>query len=373
MSFIKAQLKYFILLTAVMFLSCEPLVTTFDDSEEAVLYTANNVADPSAANVTEAMIMTWNIRFGAARLPFFGDACGDRVIFTSAEVEANLEGVADKINAVDPDIILLQEVDRQSKRSAYIDQVQWILDNTNLNYGAYASVWKAQVIPSDGIGRMDFGNVILSKWELSEAERIKLPLRGDQDALTQYFYLRRNILKAKVAVPNQSAFYAVNIHATAFATDDTKQKHVDTYVSTLKDLHDAGTSFVTGGDLNALPPGADSLDFCMVDICSGEAYHTDSDGAPHKDGSYFSNFTNEPTILQPLYDAYTPAVSLTDYTANESRNFTHAPSTGDVYYDRKLDYLFTNISWVANSDSTHLDAKDLSDHMPVSATLGLSD
>ena len=371
MRFPKFQFFHFLAFCSAVFFSCDPLVTTFDDSENAIYYEANNVHQSAGFPIGpfEINTMTWNIRFGAGILPFFGDACGDRVIFTAAEVEANLEGIAAKINSADPDIILLQEVDRQSKRSAYIDQVQWLLDNTNLNYGAYASVWKAQVIPSDGIGRMDFGNVILSKWELSDAERIKLPLREDQDALTQYFYLRRNILKAKVAVPNQTEFYAVNIHATAFATDDTKQKHVDTYTQTLKDLDDAGIGFVTGGDLNALTPGAASIDFCMADICSGESYHSDADGGPHKDGSYFNNFTNEPTLLQPLYDSYNPAISLTNYLANESNYFTHAPSTGDVATDRKLDYLFTNLTWNANSDSTHQDASNWSDHMPVTATL----
>ena len=25
-------------------------------------------------------VMTWNIRFGSARFPFYGDSCGDKVI-----------------------------------------------------------------------------------------------------------------------------------------------------------------------------------------------------------------------------------------------------------------------------------------------------
>ena len=98
-----------------------------------------------------------------------------------------------------------------------------------MNYAAYASMWKAQVIPSDGIGRIDAGNVVMSKWEIEEAERIQLPLRTDQDALIQMFYLRRNVLKTKIDIPGQNNFYAVNIHATAFATDDTKQRHIDKF------------------------------------------------------------------------------------------------------------------------------------------------
>ena len=42
--------------------------------------------------------MTWNIRFGVARADFFGDGCGDRVVFTKDEVTAALESLAKKIN-----------------------------------------------------------------------------------------------------------------------------------------------------------------------------------------------------------------------------------------------------------------------------------
>ncbi len=47
--------------------------------------------------------------------------------------------ISEKLNSIDPDVVLLQEVDFLSKRSGYINQIQFLLDNTNLNYGAYAS------------------------------------------------------------------------------------------------------------------------------------------------------------------------------------------------------------------------------------------
>jgi len=65
--------------------------------------------------------------------------------------------LAAKITAMDADILLLQEVDTDSKRSAYIDQVQWLLDNTAMNYGVYASMWEVQFVPSDGLGRVNTG------------------------------------------------------------------------------------------------------------------------------------------------------------------------------------------------------------------------
>ena len=72
---------------------------------------------------------------------------------------------------------------------------------------------------------MEHGNAILSKYEIGSSERIQLRLRTDQSDLIQYFYLRRNILKSEIPELASAAkeVYAVNIHATAFATDDTKE------------------------------------------------------------------------------------------------------------------------------------------------------
>jgi endonuclease/exonuclease/phosphatase family metal-dependent hydrolase len=266
-------------------------------------------------------------------------------------------------------------VDVSSKRTGYMDQVQYLLDNTDsLNYGCYASMWKADFIPSDGIGRIDAGNAILSKYELTDAERIQLRLRTDQDGLTEYFYLRRNIVKAKIPALTQGSkdFYAVDIHATAFATDDTKQQHIKKYVETLAEIHSSGDYFVTGGDLNSVPPGS-VTDFCESDMCSDESFHTDADGGPHKEGSYFENFDGEPTILGPLYEAYDSAIDSDD--ANLSIHLTHGPSTSyemnDIKYDRKLDYLFTNGIWENTSSKTHQAAWELSDHLPVSAVFNV--
>ena len=346
-------------------------MTTFDDIQDAVTFTAASKTD-EPTSVDSLKVMTWNIRFGAGRIPFFGDSCGDRVLMTELETIGYLDSIVAYINLTIPDILLLQEVDISSKRSAYVNQLQYILDRTHLNYGAYASMWNAEIIPSYGLGKVDAGNAILSRWEITDAQRIQLPLRTDQDALTQYFYLRRNILKAKIALPIDNDFYAVNIHATAFATDDTKQKHITRYKEVLDDLDLLGATFVTGGDLNSIPPNA-APDFCMIDICSDESFHTDADGGPHKEGSYFNNFEGESELVQPFYDSFFEAIS--QDISIESKHSTHCTyNISEEYrsWDRKLDYLFTNKEDWGSTGNTHQDAFYLSDHAPVSATLNIT-
>ena len=354
--------------------SCEPFVTQFEDSEDAVHYTASSNT-PASNDVSELKVMTWNIRFGAGRIPWFGDSCGDRVILSENEVMGNLQPIIDFINVKNPDILLLQEVDVSSKRTGYLNQVQWLLNHTDFNYGVYASMWKADFIPSDGLGKVDAGNAILSKWPIENAERIQLPLRSDQDGLTQYFYLRRNILKSKININDEKEIYALCTHTTAFATDDTKQKHIDKFYDVLASIDEDNDIFVAGGDLNALSSdyAEDERDFCEVDRCADDVCDDDYNNNEIYQGSYFSHLEGEEEFLTPLYN-FSSAIQLTE--TNSPENFTHSTwITSEDYVEldgplnRKLDYIFS--SGELENGTTHQEPFYLSDHAPVSATLVL--
>ena len=355
---------------------CDPFVVEFPDSSIPKRFEASNIdSDSKIYQGGGIKVLTWNMRFGVGRFSFFGDSCGEDVIADEKTITQTMEAIAETLTVIDPDIVLLQEVDLGSKRTGYWNQIQYLLDNTPLNYGVYASVWEVDFIPTDGIGRVNMGNAILSKYEIGPSERIQLRLRTDQPDYEQYFYLRRNILKSEIpelASSSQKKFYAVNIHATAFATDDTKEKHVAKYLQILENINSEGHAFVSGGDLNAVPPGA-NIDYCMNDICEGESYHVDGIEPFHKEGSYFDNFSGEPDILAPLYQAYDPAIE--EGSINLPEHYTHAPSTSMIgtdiirKYDRKIDYLFTNMEWDAMSGRTHQACWELSDHMPISATV----
>jgi endonuclease/exonuclease/phosphatase family metal-dependent hydrolase len=128
-----------------------------------------------------------------------------------------------------------------------------------------------------------------------------------------------------------------------------------------------GGIFVAGGDLNTLPPYSDTTDYCLQDICPGESFHNSS-GTMHKDGS---NYTTETNWLTPLYLKYKPAVHTDMYVGNRSKYYTHTIRPAH-YWDRTLDYLFTNKKWVDNSVVTHQDATIESDHTPVSVYISLS-
>lgn len=330
--------------------------TAFEDVEDAILYEADEIVT-APAEKEELLILNYNIKYGGARLTFFWECNGERYNMTENEVTVHLDNIVEFINEVNPDILILQEVDRQSQRSVYIDQTQYLLDRTELNYGAYASQHKADFLPSDGMGPLDFGNSILSKWPISKGTRISLPLMRDQPAYYTYFYLKRHILTAEIDLPWKDNFVVVNTHLEAFSDDGTKKRQIDKLHSELTRLTDEGKDWVMGGDLNSLPKGSEVLSG-FPDDCPG-LFDPD-------------DYSGEEDWLDSLFTDFNSAMTLVDYEAQNSRWYSYTGNT-DFGWTRTLDYMFTNGDWVDyNHNYVIQSLKDggyetlpLSDHAPI--------
>jgi endonuclease/exonuclease/phosphatase family metal-dependent hydrolase len=307
-------------------------------------------------------VMTYNIKFGGGRIDFFWDCYGDRAVMTAEETYGNLSRLAMKIRQYDPDILFLQEVDRFSKRSAYIDQVKWLMENLNYPYGVYASQWNVAYIPVRNMGPINSGNAILSKYPIVWAMRKPLPLLSSQDPLTQQFYLRRNLLITKILLSPTDTLYAINTHLSAYAKDSTRYFQLQIALNLLDSLHKMGKKFVFGGDLNTIPPGSKKCKDFDDSACKG------------KDPDFvMDDYCRERTWLQPFYDRFQEVIPLPDYWANESQYYSSTVN-GQGFWNKRLDYLFTNLSWkdgLVHQDSLHggMETMPLSDHAPVTGTL----
>ncbi len=340
-------------------LACDPFHVEFDDVEPAHMYVASE--RKSAARPRGSLaLMNYNVKFGGGRIDFFFDCHGDRVLMTEAEVVANLERIASIVNEFNPDVLLLQEVDVNSKRSAYVDQVQWLLDHTQLNHGAYASQWRADFVPSDGLGPVDSGNAILSRWPINAATRYALPLREDQSGLVRYFYLRRNILEATIDPGGNEPLRLIATHAEAYSSDGTKKKHIEAFEEHVAKAAKEG-AVIAGGDLNTLPPGSEKRHDFPDSACT-EEYLAD-------------DFREESEWLDALYDGYNSAIPLAVYQADNTPYFTHTTSK-DGSWNRTLDYVFSNLPLsngaVLQHTVANVDTMDASDHAPLVVNIELA-
>ncbi|RUT73522.1 endonuclease/exonuclease/phosphatase family protein [Ancylomarina longa] len=337
--------KIYLILLSLLSAACDPFHTKI--GTEVSLYQSNQQQSFEFPDTLK--VMTWNIKFGGGRIDFFFDCHGDRVIMEKSEVLDNMQVLAEKIREVNPDILFIQEADVNAKRSASIDQVQYLLNHTNLNYAAYASQWKANYIPSDGIGKMDSGNAILSKWIFTDAKRIALPLIKEQNFVVRYFYLKRNLLEVQIEHSGRT-LHLLTTHASAYAKDDTKQKQLEIIKAYADSLSKDKEQFILGGDFNSLPPYSLQTSNFDDSACTDEDFEAD-------------NYSTETEWMMPFYKSYRAAIPLEDYRKDNASYFTHTTDKNG-FWNRKLDYIFTNGAFIEKSGKVLQQWMPVSDHAP---------
>ncbi len=317
---------------------CEPLAVGYDlPREDVPIYRRSSLIEPKDPGTpAELRVVAWNIKYGAGRIPFWFDCWGDRVEMSKAEVNENLAGIYALVKELDPDVLMTEEIEVNSRRSAYVDMVRGILEHTNLNYAAYYETWNSEYVASEGVGRINLGNAIFSKYPIKRAERIRQEDRTDQSGLTPLFYLHRAVGRAEIEVHPGERATAFVVHTEAYDNDGTKQRQI----TQLHELLMAETlPAMVGGDFNELPPTAVRLEQFLDErtdaVCSED----------------FAQPPYTPYVMQPFFDDFEPALALAGYGVTESeqaRYFTHSVLGPDDRNDegqpgdwnRTLDYLF---------------------------------
>ena len=352
--------------------ACEPLARDYGPREAVpVRIDAGATPPPAPARLK---VMAWNVKFAAARIDFWFDLWGDRVQMTRQEVEANLDGIYGLLEEVQPDVLLVEEIEVNSRRSAYVDMVAGILAHTRLAWAAYVPTWQSRYVPAEGLGRVDMGNAIFSAYPIVAAERIALSDRTDQDSLHDLYYLHRAVGRAVLDVGGGRQVAVLVVHTEAYDTDGTKSRQL---VEIQDLLHQETLPFLVGGDFNAIPPGS-------VKVSDFNDEHPDAIGTEFEQPPYRLE------DLVPFYEEDVPAIPLERYGTTEAeqrRYYSHSVIGPDTigangepgFWTRTLDYLFLGPGGVWEAGSTDVlqqpgdsgiraNPLELSDHAPVVGT-----
>lgn len=358
--------------------------------EEVPRYRADAEHPAPVPAPTSLKVMAWNVKYGACRVDFWFDFWGDRVQLSTTEVNDCLAKIAALVNEYDPDILMTEEIEVDSKRSAYVDMVRYLLEHTNLRYAAYVETWNSRYIPNEGLGRMNLGNAIFSRYPITKAERIKQVDRTDQDTLTATFYIHRAVGRAELDVGGGRTAVVYVVHTEAYDQDGTKQKQIQQIYELVK----AETNpFVLGGDFNELPPVCDEkADAGTPESCDGKLRLSGFlDERASSKGTAYEQPPYTPSVMKKFYDDFNPYITLARYGVGEDNQrpyFTHSVLGPDSvnddgvpgFWNRTLDYLFirqgetwtdTDVLQVPGRLGITGDPLRLSDHAPVVGTWGL--
>jgi endonuclease/exonuclease/phosphatase family metal-dependent hydrolase len=139
--------------------------------------------------------------------------------------DENLKSVVTEFKRLDPDIIAFQEIDFASKRSYDVNQQNEI---AKLGYNFVGQVinWDKKYLPfpefpiSMHYGRILSGQSILSKYEITQQDRLELKRNATNPFYYDAFYLDRlaQTVKINITKSNQKnqTLVIINVHTEAF-------------------------------------------------------------------------------------------------------------------------------------------------------------
>jgi len=295
-------------------------------------------------------VLNWNIQYAASRNHHFFYDGGSEVYASPDNVKATLEGISRVIREYQPDIILFQEIDLDSTRSCYTDQIQELLDANP--YPSWSTtpyhICKYLPFPSHQHSKkLDMELTVFSRFPIDSATRHALPALKES-YIRRAFNFKRAILDLSIPVQGGSKLRIFNTHFSAFSHGDgTLKKQVSTFVSLAQKSMEKGEYWLGAGDLNLLPPG-------------------DNPERLGKDGFYYPK-TNNP--IEPMLEALQTALPLEEYLQTPEKYYTYIPY-GAENTDRWLDYIFISPNLQVKSYQV-IPETQLSDHLPILTELTL--
>lgn len=292
--------------------------------------------------------LTWNLQYaGSRRHHFFYDG-GPDVFADPAHVRDALAAIGRTLVASPTDLVLLQEVDRDSARTGRVDELAALLAELSPPAWVSTPYHRSRYVPHpprQPLGRMHVEMATLSRFAVAGATRLALPpLR--EPWIRQEFNLRRAILAADVPVEGGGTLAVANTHLSAFSRGDgTLPAQVARLAAWMDEQRARGASFVLGGDLNVLPPGDD----------------------PARLGAEAVEYSDVPPAFEALrrFRSVVPVERLLDPAVR-----TYLPPDASVP-DRVLDYLFVSDDLEVLAAGPLAVEPWVSDHLPLRATLRL--
>lgn len=198
-------------------------------------------------------VATWNLGFGAysADYSFFMDG-GTQSRARSAEaVHENIGGAIDKLQTLNADLILLQEIDIDATRSHHIDQRQLVLEAFPEASSTFAQNYDSAYLfypLTEPHGASKAGQLTLARAGIDSAKRCSLPV---ESGLMKFFDLDRCYSVARIPVANGRTLCLYNLHLSAYTSDGViATEQLKLLLADMQSEYESGSYVIAGGDFN---------------------------------------------------------------------------------------------------------------------------
>ena len=208
-------------------------------------------AKPEAG--TEYTLLSYNVGF-CAYTPDFGffmdGGKGSRAKSADAVNEV-IDGIVALIGEKDPDLLLLQEVDKRSQRACKVDEDAAFTEKLTGYTSVFAVNWDCAYLCypfTKPHGAALTGIKTLSRFGITAASRVELPV---ESSLMKLIDLDRCYTVSRIPTENGKTLVLYNFHLSAYTSDGKIAiEQLNVLLSDMKREYEAGNYVIGAGDFN---------------------------------------------------------------------------------------------------------------------------
>lgn len=207
-------------------------------------------------------ILSWNIGYAGLDkdADFFMDGGTSVYPVSQDHVTENLRAIDTYIHEAGTDLVILQEVDRDSTRTGHVDEYELLLHDFD---GAYAPNYRCAYVPYPlpPIGKVESGLAIYSVTgsPAVQPQRVALPCPFSWPV--SMANLKRCLLVTRYEITDEAGnatekqLVVVNLHLEAYDDGEGKLAQTAALMSLLQEEYSKGNYVIAGGDWNQTFPG----------------------------------------------------------------------------------------------------------------------
>ena len=222
--------------------------------EDNLTLTVEGSAAEEAPTGESLRAVSYNVGFGAYSddFTFFMDGGTESRARSAEAVYENLDGAVEAVATLEPDLLLLQEVDIDGTRSHHINEYEYICNQLpelpcrvfSQNYDSPYLFWPL----TEPHGANRAGQVTASRYGITSALRRSLPI---ETGFMKLVDLDRCYSVSRIPVENGRELVLYNLHLSAYTSDGTiAEEQLQMLLGDMSGEYEKGNYAVAGGDFN---------------------------------------------------------------------------------------------------------------------------
>ena len=223
-----------------------------EDNKDLTVDNRGAVIEEASVNETYT-IMTYNIGFGAyeSDYSFFMDGGDSSWAKSKDELIVNIDGIGNDIKSVNPDIVILQEVDIDGTRTYHVDEAEQLKNIFGYSNYVFSQNFDSPFLfwpLTEPHGKNQSGLLTCSSLFFSSSLRRSLPV---STSLKRIVDLDRCYSITRIPVENGKELCIFNVHLSAYGSDaSVREGQLGMLMGDIQKEVENGNYVICGGDFN---------------------------------------------------------------------------------------------------------------------------